>query len=355
MNIADKSILFGEELEIQTGVTNSVLIGKGLQGNRLINSGLSNSFIVGFNSNIPTFIVHGATGVNTSGKVGIGTGFNVPDAKLEVADYQSVLNNKIAKFKDSDNRQIFLVPKLGTNAFLNNMCQLNDIGIIFSDGQGNELNQYAGLVIGPYDEGEMGIRIDKYGNVGINTSSYILDNYGVKKNVGDYSSFQVNGGVAIGYITPTDVNENGLMVKGGTAIGYNTYTITPPNGLMVNGVVGINTDINKILGMPATCKLAVNGSIYATEIWVKEYTNWPDYVFNNNYNLMPLSELENYIKKYNHLPDVPSKDEVAKEGVNVGEMNEILLKKIEELTLYIIELKKDNDKLNERFDNLNFN
>ncbi|MBK6933743.1 MAG: hypothetical protein IPH17_01245 [Bacteroidales bacterium] len=64
-----------------------------------------------------------------------------------------------------------------------------------------------------------------------------------------------------------------------------------------------------------------------------------------NYNIMPLKELEQYIKQNKHLPDVPTQDEISKDGMDVYEMNAILLKKVEELTLYVIELEKRIDEM----------
>ena len=104
-----------------------------------------------------------------------------------------------------------------------------------------------------------------------------------------------------------------------------------------NGNVGIGTTD------PAGYKLAVNGNIRAKEIKVE--TGWSDYVFYPTYKLLPLAEVAKYIKTNQHLPDVPSAGEVAKNGINVGETNALLLKKIEELTLYLIEKDtKDREK-----------
>ncbi|MFA7608242.1 MAG: hypothetical protein WCY69_00020 [Bacteroidales bacterium] len=64
-----------------------------------------------------------------------------------------------------------------------------------------------------------------------------------------------------------------------------------------------------------------------------------------NYNIMPLKELEQYIIQNKHLPDVPNQDEISKDGMDVYEMNTILLKKVEELTLYVIELEKRIDEM----------
>ena len=80
----------------------------------------------------------------------------------------------------------------------------------------------------------------------------------------------------------------------------------------------------------------VNGTLIAKEMRCR--TNvWSDYVFNNEYELKTLEEVEEFINKNNHLPDVPNESQVMEEGVNLGEMDAILLQKIEELTLYMIE------------------
>ncbi|MBI4932013.1 MAG: hypothetical protein HY841_14740 [Bacteroidetes bacterium] len=78
----------------------------------------------------------------------------------------------------------------------------------------------------------------------------------------------------------------------------------------------------------------------------------PDYVFEKEYDLMPLSELEKYKDKYKHLPEVPSGKELNKNGVSVGEMSITLLKKVEELTLYMIELEKKNNAMAEEIEKL---
>lgn len=95
-----------------------------------------------------------------------------------------------------------------------------------------------------------------------------------------------------------------------------------------------------------TEKLSVNGKIRAKEIKV-EATGWPDYVFEDGYQSKSLTELEAFIKQYKHLPEVPSAKEVEQNGVALGEMNKILLKKIEELTLLLIEQNKKNEQQDE--------
>ncbi|WP_205529788.1 hypothetical protein [Pedobacter chitinilyticus] len=111
-----------------------------------------------------------------------------------------------------------------------------------------------------------------------------------------------------------------------------------------DGNVGIGTDAPQE-------KLSVNGRVRAKEIKV-ETANWPDYVFADDYQQQTLPELEQFIKKNKHLPEVPSAKEAEKNGVALGEMNKILLKKIEELTLHLIEKDKTLTELTKRVERL---
>ena len=123
-------------------------------------------------------------------------------------------------------------------------------------------------------------------------------------------------------------------------IGYEENSVaTYPVYIHKDGNVGIGT--SKITD---NFKLSVDGKIRATEIEVSLSSGWADYVFADDYKLDPLVEVEKFIKVNNHLPNVPSAIEVAENGVNLGEMDAILLRKIEELTLYIIELEKKVEK-----------
>jgi hypothetical protein len=108
--------------------------------------------------------------------------------------------------------------------------------------------------------------------------------------------------------------------------------------LTENGQVGIGTMLTL---NPNNYTLAVKGKIGAQEVQVENTSStWADYVFENDYKLRSLNEVETYIKENKHLPEIPSKEEVAENGHKLGEMDVLLLKKIEELTLYVIALKK---------------
>ncbi|MNI11907.1 hypothetical protein D3C73_650680 [compost metagenome] len=100
-----------------------------------------------------------------------------------------------------------------------------------------------------------------------------------------------------------------------------------------SGKVGIKTQT------PGDYDLAVNGKIRSQEIKV-ETSGWPDYVFEEDYKLLTLTETEKFIQKNGHLPEVPKASDVEANGISLGEMNKVLLKKIEELTLQVIQLNK---------------
>ncbi len=110
-----------------------------------------------------------------------------------------------------------------------------------------------------------------------------------------------------------------------------------------DGKVAIGTDHR-----PGNHTLYVKGGILAEEVKVQLIGNWSDYVFSPEYKIITLRDLEIFINKNHHLPEVPTENEVKSDGVDVGKMNSLLLKKVEELTLYIIEQQKQIDELKNR-------
>ncbi len=118
------------------------------------------------------------------------------------------------------------------------------------------------------------------------------------------------------------------------SINFN-YPLTVSGNISASGLVSIGTSTIR-----SGCTLTVAGKIAAQEFEVVSNVNVPDYVFGKNYQLRPLSDLENYIHANSHLPEVPSAKEIEANGYKVAEMDNLLLKKIEELTLYTLELNK---------------
>jgi hypothetical protein len=129
-------------------------------------------------------------------------------------------------------------------------------------------------------------------------------------------------------------------------------TLTSPTTLVTDiyiteqGKVGIGTS------NPGSFRLAVEGKIAARELRITLDNPWPDYVFTPQYQLRSLPGVEEFIKKHGHLPNMPSAKEVKENGIEVGNISAKLLEKIEELTLYMIDLKKENEKIKEELNSL---
>jgi hypothetical protein len=197
---------------------------------------------------------------------------------------------------------------------------------------------------------ENGIHIQRAsGNVGIGTvtpEAKLTVNGGIKTSSSSYRAFTAN--IVNGYTTIDLTENNSRRAFMGYAVGgsnsYATFGVVDDagveNGIHIqrsSGNVGIGTTVPK-------AKLAVNGDLFAKKIKVTT-TDWPDFVFHDNYKLPALQEIEKYIVKHKHLPDIPSAKEVEMDGVDLGEINKKLLQKIEELTLHLIQQQKDLEEL----------
>ena len=139
------------------------------------------------------------------------------------------------------------------------------------------------------------------------------------------------------------VNPNGAMTltAGTKPLNLEGSRIT------LTGKVGINTT-NTVAGYA----FAVDGGIITDEVLILDVEDWPDYDFGQDHDLMSLGELKAFINKHSHLPEIPSAQEVEENGVNVVEMQKLLLKKIEELTLYTVEQQRLIEELQEKIDRL---
>jgi hypothetical protein len=206
-------------------------------------------------------------------------------------------------------------------------------------------------------------------NAGVNNSEGSFNTY-----IGTGSGFRNNAGsgnVLLGY-------KAGFIASGNPSASFpavnNQLYIdnsSNPNPLIwgdfaadqlkLNGKVGIGGTATTPFGnIPISAggiditnyNLFVKGGILTEEVRVSLVTSpWADYVFAKDYNLKPLSEVEAFIAKNNHLPNVPSAKQVKEEGINVGEMARIQQEKIEELTLYIIAQNKRIEALEAKMNN----
>jgi hypothetical protein len=129
-------------------------------------------------------------------------------------------------------------------------------------------------------------------------------------------------------------------------LGNKVMTIT--NG----GLVGIGIEpTTSTARLQVEGDARIDGLLYCKELHVQT-SAWADYVFSDSYKMKPLDEVEKYIVKNKHLPGIPSQQEVMEKGVNVVDMQTKMLKTMEELTLRVIELKKENDRLTEKMSKL---
>jgi hypothetical protein len=213
---------------------------------------------------------------------------------------------------------------------------------------GNDLHIYAG------NWRSAGVNATENHNISFYTSQSGSNNWNTPKMYLRY-----DGRLGIGTSTPAtalDVNggvtvqSNNNLTWGGTyGPGIPTIAGVVNNGLYFYGTgstsnisMHINNSGNVGIGTTNTgsYKLAVEGKIWSKEVNVKMTNPGPDYVFEKDYPLLSLSDVEKYIHQHKHLPEVPSAKEMEDDGLNLKEMNLLLLKKVEELTLHLIELQK---------------
>jgi hypothetical protein len=131
---------------------------------------------------------------------------------------------------------------------------------------------------------------------------------------------------------------------GNVRIGDGAFLSSHKLGVAGDAVVTGNLRVGTTV-LPNGYSFGVDGRIICTEVLVRTVPNWPDYVFNKRYELRDLTTLSRYIDEHKHLPGIPSAAEVEKNGVTLGEMQRLQMEKIEELTLYILALKKEIDQL----------
>ena len=301
-------------------------------------------------------IVNGTSGtggifVSTGGKVRIGTGTTAPTNALEVNGTTVSTNLKISGLASSTEK----VLTVGTGGQVSS----TDVST-FADNMGDHIatqnidlhNNW--IVNGASGSG--GIFVSTTGNVGINTELpqqklHVKDGNILISRLSNRPPGSTNGSLLFGDTITTAhpfgrwgieyLDQDGVRGLNfwktsdniGGPLNYVLFLCSEEDPSL-KGNVGIGTET-------PTEKLTVNGKILAREVIVSnDIRTWPDYVFAPGYEMMSLTELEAYVNEHHHLPDVPSAEEVEEQGIGLGEMNAILLQKVEEMTLRMIEMEK---------------
>ncbi len=246
---------------------------------------------------------------------------------------------------------------LVVNSDLEDVFEVNESGIAIIQNR-LDIPQATGRALVINDAGDDGIVISDAFDSGINVfnagghggyfqTSSTSPNAAIEAQAGDDNNMDIR------------LNGHGRIASGGhihlylddNNNGTNDFTIyrtsTNPQGPEVfsvseTGQVHANTlALGFLQTTPTGYALSVDGKIIAEEVVVQLTNNWPDYVFDESYSLMPLSDLASFIEKKRHLPNVPAARQIENEGLSVGEIQRIQMEKIEELTLYILELHKE--------------
>jgi hypothetical protein len=252
-----------------------------------------------------------------------------------------------------DHGRMFLLPDDNAgNPDYTKALTMDPVGNIFTFGYFGGMNNVA---IG----NTTGLTIT---NTYVNSSGTFTHNYDGNVHI----SFNANHSPNLGWQTHGDGQHNGGTVLWENSAGELIFSIIPTTGggdnfvnaAFVNNHKALRVRWNTAIDQPqvvvgnqtitagnhADFRLSVDGKMVTKEIYVT-IQNWADYVFSDEYKLKSLSEVEQYIKANSHLPNVPSAKEITENGNNMAETDRILLEKVEELTLYIIQLNKRIEEL----------
>lgn len=380
-----------------------ITIGRGLSSTKPL-SNTTSGIMLGMYSNVPTLYISPSSGENRTGKVAIGNvtsplaklhiaGDGVENADILLASTGT--NKSVIQFRSSDNNitvgsdnvmkfnapnmQFYPTGQVAVNgafkatgnvtlsALAGSSSKVLTVGTngqlssveysTFNDNLGNHTAEQNinlnGKKIVNGTSGTGGIFVSTGGKVRIGTGTTAPTNAlevngttvstnlkisglasstekvltvgtGGQVSSAEVSTFADNMG---NHMATQNINLNGKKIVGSSASTAGLFVGTNGNVRIGNGS-----------GDPSNA-LEVNGIVRSKEVLV-EITEWSDFVFEKDYKLMSLAEVEQFVKQHGHLPDVPSANEVEENGIGLGEMNALLLQKIEEMTLHLIEMEK---------------
>ena len=267
--------------------------------------------------------------INSTGNIGIAT--TSPSSKLSIRNVGATNGVKLLDFSEADAESfIFKGDFLGVGGSGNALILGSNISGYESNmmswrGDGNigigVSNPQTRLHISSSTAGDAVLKLEADTDNNNEDDNARLELYQDGGSLGAYIGFNKDWG---GNWQPDNIFRIGTRYSGVDS--FNQLVINTSNGN-----VGIGTDDPK-------SRLAVEGQIRATEVKVLADISVPDYVFELNYKLRSLQETKEFIAENKHLPEIPSATEIDENGIDLGNMNMKLLKKIEELTLYQIEL-----------------
>jgi len=228
-----------------------------------------------------------------------------------------------------------------------------------------------GIMIGNIGSGEnshasIGLGSQNYDYSRVTIQGWTNDNTSNALEIKRYGSPNIpilrvrnDGNIGINISSPTSLLTLKTTTTDNTESAFHIKNSADDNILFVRNDSKIQIGKEHILTTSAyypDYKLSVDGTILCKELIVSVMTeDWADFVFKKDYKLMPLTELEQKIKKEGKLPDIPSAFDVEKKGVNITQVQAKLLQKVEELTLYVIDINKENQRLKEKINSLEKN
>jgi hypothetical protein len=215
---------------------------------------------------------------------------------------------------------------------------------------GTTQNIFGGFIYAVAQANQPQLALGADGNNGIiETSAAVPENSSVQSESRLLLNYFCGRDVLVGNSQAGNLIANNKLGVGVTDFDTDPLTVFQSNGnSWLNGNVRIGNQDN-----PQNYKLAVHGPVLAREVIVTDSPLiWPDYVFEEDYELTSLEELSDYLNKNKHLPEIPPASEMEQNGMNLGEMTPLLLKKIEELTLHIIQQQKEIELMKMSFNEL---
>lgn len=321
---------------VKATAQNSFVFGSGTTASYPLTNSTDNSIAFGVNSNKPTMLITKSMNNNYTGKVAIGQ-ITTPQAKLHI---KSDNNEDAGVFIETTNTNYKAFIRLFDNSHYITVDKTANMEL----NSGNGALNFKG---GSYCFGTNTERAARLYTSGTPTL-YInaARNGNIETRTSEGTSFAI------------DFADNGLTLRsaiyqtprGSEITNWNNpLQIGTDGNITLSGKVGINT-ANNTNGYA----LAVDGGIISTKVFIKEVKLWPDYVFSDEYALLDLHELKQYLNDKRHLPGLPSEEEIMENGYDLNEMQVLMMEKIEEMTRYILLLQEEIDQLKSKGDSIVF-